>query len=97
MLSQSGADRGQEAWLRGRLLFVAVPGRKAERRREAFLAALGALQDRLGLVNAAVAPTLLRAHGLPEEPAAITPERRARLLRGAEEAWTELMNAKRFW
>lgn len=82
--------------------FAPLYSRKRERRRHAhFLAALEALQDRLGALNdRAAAPDLLRRLGLADDPQAAalldTTDRHA-LIEAAAEAQDALADAKRFW
>jgi inorganic triphosphatase YgiF len=74
------------------------PGKKARRRRKAFLSALESLQDDLGLLNDHVTgPEVLRQLGLDPKLAPPPVGHRHRLLRHAEEGHEALMDAKRFW
>jgi triphosphatase len=71
-------------------------GKKAKRRYRDFLSALEDLQDALGMLNdLATAPLVFAQLGLGEPPNS-GPDRKA-LLKQAEAAHDELMDAKRFW
>ena len=74
------------------------PGRKAERRYEAFLAALEDLQDQLGELNDLVtAPLVFAKLGIDAPPPPTGKHGRAKLLERAEESYEALMDAKQFW
>lgn len=75
---------------------------KRERRRfKRFTGALEELQDQLGALNDLVsAPQILETLGLSDDPASaevLAKGRKAQLLQCAEEAYEDLMDAKRFW
>ncbi|WP_435168608.1 CHAD domain-containing protein [Falsirhodobacter sp. 1013] len=74
---------------------------EAPKRHRTFLGALETLQDHLGDLNdLATAPELLHRLGIRDEPGAadlLAKGRRKRLLREAEDAYDQLIDAKPFW
>ena len=81
--------------------FTPLFAAEAAKRHRTFLGALETLQDHLGDLNdLATAPELLHRLGIRDEPGAadlLAKGRRKRLLREAEDAYDELIDAKPFW
>jgi triphosphatase len=76
-------------------------GKKQKRRQKRFIAALGNLQDQLGLLNdLATAPHVLEALGLAEDPdvaALLVKDNKIKLLDAAADAHDALVDTKPFW
>lgn len=82
--------------------FAGLFARKRERRRyKSFVAALEALQDRLGALNdLATAPAVLKELGVADDPGAarlLATGRKKSLIEKAEKARGDLFDTKRFW
>ncbi|PSS61495.1 inorganic triphosphatase [Ensifer sp. NM-2] len=77
------------------------PGNRGRRRHKRFITILGELQDQLGALNdMAAGSQLLERIGLAGEPATaslIAKGNKKGLLEAAEDAYVDLVDAKRFW
>ena len=77
------------------------PGKRGRRRHKRFITILGELQDQLGALNdMAAGSQLLERIGLAGEPATaslIAKGNKKGLLEAAEDAYVDLVDAKRFW
>lgn len=75
--------------------------KRASRRYKRFIAAMEALQDKLGALNdLATGPDVLDKHGLRDHPEAdklISHADKSALIRKAQDALDDVLDAKRFW